>query len=93
MNNVEFLRVTSDNVPANRRTSLSNGVTNGMLLTMRVVSNAPGTNPDRGIRLRATDANLRLAGNADYDMQQADSIMLVWDDVDQIWIEVGRTNQ
>lgn len=93
MNNVEFLRVTSDNTPDNRRTSLSNGVTNGMLLTMRVVSNAPGPNPNRGIRLRATDANLRLAGNADYDMQHADTVMLVWDDVDQIWIEVGRTNQ
>lgn len=93
MDNVEFVRVTSNNTPVNRRTSLSNGVTNGMLLTMRVVSSAPGPNPDRGIRLRATDANLRLAGNADYDMQQGDTVMLVWDDADQIWIEVGRTNQ
>lgn len=86
MNDADILRVTSTGTPANRIMTLRNGVTNGMVLTIRF----SGAN---GIRLRDADANLDLQGTGDFDMDANDSLTLVWDASSTKWIETGRMVQ
>ncbi len=93
MNGVHLLRLTANGIPNARRVTLQNGTTGGLLLAVRARSNDPGGNPGRGVRLLAADANLALQNDADVDLDHNDTIMLVWDAVDAVWIEVGRTIQ
>lgn len=93
MDNRHMLRLTANNTPPNRRVILQNGVRGGLVLAIRVLSSTGGTNPDRGIRLAAGDANLALSGNVNANLDHMDTIQLVWDPVDSVWIEIGRTVQ
>lgn len=81
------VRLNPNNTPANRRVTLANGATNGFVVTL-YVKNATATN---GIRLKATDANLALAGGADADLDVDDSISFIWDNTSTKWIEIGRS--
>ncbi len=93
MNGVHLLRLTSTGNPNARRVTLQNGTQDGLVLAIRARSNDPGGNPGRGVRLLAADANLALQNNADVDLDHNDTIVLVWDATDLVWIEVGRTIQ
>lgn len=82
-----MLRVTSNGAPATRNMTIANGTTDGQQLVIRVIGQAAGN----GVRL--TDAgggNLQLSGNA--DLQNNDTITLIWDATSGIWIELSRRN-
>ncbi len=86
----QMLRITSDNNPNLRRITLSDGTTNGQVITIRVLSNAPGTNPGRGVRLQDADANIVLALANNVDLDHNDVLTMVWDSTEAAWIEVER---
>ncbi len=81
------VKINPNNTPANRRIILSNGTTDGMVVTLYVYNATAGN----GIRLLATDTNLALAGGANVDLDQNDSISFVWDNTSTKWIEIGRS--
>lgn len=81
------VKLNPNNTPANRRITLSNGGTDGFVVTL-YVRNATAAN---GVRIKGTDANLALMGGADVDLNQNDSISLIWDNASTKWIEIGRS--
>ena len=81
------IKLNPNNTPANRRVTLANGNIDGFVVTL-YVRNATAAN---GIRLKGTDVNLALAGTADADLDQNDSISLIWDNTSTKWIEIGRS--
>lgn len=81
------VKINPNNTPANRRITLSNGSTDGMVVTLYVYNATAGN----GVRLYGADANLALAGAANADLNQLDSITLVWDNTSTKWIEIGRS--
>jgi hypothetical protein len=82
--NTTFLRLDGNAVPANRTVTLNNGTSDGQLLVIRGV--AFGAN---GVEL--LDAgNLRLTG--DSQLNNNDTIILIWDATSAVWIEVARRN-
>jgi len=86
LNESELLLVNPNNTPANRSVTLANGTTNGFVVTLRV-HNAAAAN---GIRLVA-GANLNMAGAGNVDLDQFDTITLVWDATSAAWLEIARS--
>jgi len=82
----DIIRVTSTGAAAARIMTFRNGVTNGLVITVRF----SGAN---AIRVRDADANLDLQGAVDFDMDANDTLTLVWDAASTKWIEIGRTVQ
>jgi len=79
-----FLRLVGDALPAARTVLLANGVTNGQHLVIRCV--AAGAN---GVQF--LDAgNLALSGN--FNLNNSDTITLIWDAATNEWLEVARRN-
>lgn len=78
------LRLDGNAVPANRTITLSNGLTDGQFLIIRGV--AFGAN---GIELQDA-GNLRLSG--DVQLNNTDTITLIWDTTSAVWLEVARRN-
>lgn len=79
-----FLRLDGNGVPANRTVTLSNGTSDGQFLVIRGF--AFGAN---GIELQDA-GNLRLSG--DVQLNNTDTITLIWDATSTVWIEVARRN-
>lgn len=79
-----FLRLDGNGVPANRTVTLANGTSDGQFLVIRAV--AFGAN---GIELQDA-GNLRLSG--DVQLNNNDTITLIWDATSVVWIEVSRRN-
>jgi len=79
-----FLRLEGNGVPANRTVTLSNGTSDGQFLVIRGV--AFGAN---GIELQDA-GNLRLSG--DVQLNNTDTITLIWDATSNVWVEVARRN-
>ncbi|MBS1561313.1 MAG: hypothetical protein JSS89_06885 [Bacteroidetes bacterium] len=79
-----FLRLDGNGIPANRTVTLANGSSDGQLLVIRGV--AFGAN---GIELQDA-GNLRLSG--DVQLNNNDTITLIWDATSVVWIEVARRN-
>ncbi len=79
-----FLRLDGNGVPANRTVTLSNGTSNGQLMVIRGV--AFGAN---GVELQDA-GNLRLSG--DSQLNNNDTLCLIWDGTSAVWVEVSRTN-
>lgn len=84
MDGVTFLRLSSDGTPANRTVTLANGSTDGLRLVIRCV--ATGTN---GIEL-VDASNLALNGNM--QLQNQDTITLMWDATLSTWVELFRSD-
>lgn len=82
----DIIRVTSTGAAAARVMTLRNGLTNGLVVTVRF----SGAN---AIRLSDADLNLDLRGAADFDMDARDTLTLVWDAASAKWIELGRMVQ
>lgn len=79
-----FLRLDGNGAPANRTVTLSNGTSDGQFLVIRGV--AFGAN---GVELQDA-GNLRLSG--DVQLNNTDTITLIWDATSVVWIEVARRN-
>ncbi len=79
-----FLRLDGNGVPANRTVTLANGTSDGQFLVIRAV--AFGAN---GVELQDA-GNLRLSG--DVQLNNNDTITLIWDATSVVWIEVARRN-
>lgn len=87
LSNDQPIKINPNDTPANRRLTLANGATDGFVVTI-YIRNATATN---GVRIKGTDANLALLGGADVDLDQNDSISLIWDNTSTKWIEIGRS--
>ncbi|MBU3742467.1 MAG: hypothetical protein FGM24_09320 [Candidatus Kapabacteria bacterium] len=79
-----FLRITSDGTPANRTITLSNGLTDGQILVIRVSGGGTAAN---GIEL-ADAGNLVLTGAA--TLTDGSTIVLIWDSAAS-WFEIARS--
>jgi hypothetical protein len=79
-----FLRLDGNGVPANRTVTLANGTSDGQLMVIRGL--AFGAN---GVELQDA-GNLRLSG--DSQLNNNDTICLIWDATSAVWVEVSRTN-
>lgn len=84
MDGVTFLRLDSNGTPVNRTVTLANGVTNGHRLIIRAV--ATGAN---GVEL-ADAANLQLNGLA--TLNDGDTLTLMWDSANTVWVELSRSD-
>ncbi|MBS1561314.1 MAG: hypothetical protein JSS89_06890 [Bacteroidetes bacterium] len=79
-----FLRLDGNGVPATRTVTLANGTSDGQLMVIRGV--AFGAN---GVELQDA-GNLRLSG--DSQLNNNDTLCLIWDATSAVWVEVSRTN-
>jgi hypothetical protein len=79
-----FLRITSNGTPANRTITLSNGLTDGQILVIRVSGGGTAAN---GIEL-ADAGNLVLTGTA--QLTDGSTIVLIWDSATS-WFELMRS--
>lgn len=84
MDRVTFLRLDANGLPADRTVTLANGVASGHRLIIRAV--AAGAN---GVEL-ADAANLQLNGVA--TLEDGDTITLIWDGGQAVWLELSRSN-
>jgi hypothetical protein len=82
---ISFLRLTSNDVPANRTIVLANGLRDAQVLVIRCVA----ANPVWGVQI-ADGGNAQLSGGV--NMNDADSITLIWDATSGLWIELSRRN-
>jgi hypothetical protein len=80
------LRLTPDGPPVQREITLGNGAVDGQQLVLRVLS----PNAAFGVRLIDAAGNLELSGNA--DLQNSDTMVLLWDATTQQWLELSRRN-
>lgn len=80
------LRLAPDGPPVQRVITLGNGLLNGQQLVLRV--SAP--NAAFGVRLIDAAGNLELSGDA--DLQNNDTMVLLWDATTQQWLELSRRN-
>lgn len=83
--NTTFLRLNSDNLPANRTTTIANGTTDGQVLTIRCVAAAAAN----GVQF-ADGGNMNLSGG--FNMNNGDTITLIWDAATVQWLETARRN-
>ncbi|MBI2793586.1 MAG: hypothetical protein HYX66_02920 [Ignavibacteria bacterium] len=82
--NTTYIRFVPDGLAANRTTTIANGTTDGQVLTIKV--QAAGAN---GVQF--LDAgNMRLSGA--FNMNNNDSMTLIWDANEGAWIETARRN-
>jgi hypothetical protein len=81
--NRSFLRLTSDNTPANRTVVLSNGLQDGQMLVIRVVGNGSSM---FGVEI-VNGSNISLSGNVLLDNNSI--LSLIWDNGK--WYEVSRS--
>lgn len=82
--NTTYIRFLPDGLAANRTTTIANGTTDGQVLTIRC--QAAGAN---GVQF--LDAgNMRLSGA--FNMNNNDSMTLIWDANEGAWIETARRN-
>lgn len=79
-----FLRLDGNAAPANRTVTLANGTLDGQFVVIRGV--AFGAN---GVELQDA-GNLRLSG--DVQLNNTDTITLIWDATSNVWLEVARRN-
>jgi hypothetical protein len=86
--NRSFLRVTSDDVPANRTITLSNGLQDGQILYLRVKGGATPT-ATYGVEL-SDSGNCNLSGLA--QLIDGAVLQLIWDASASQWMEVTRSN-
>lgn len=84
MDYVTLLRLTSDDAPADRTVTLADGVLSGHRLIIRCV--ATGTD---GVEL-LDNGNLDINGNA--QLQNLDTLTLIWDGTSSIWMELSRSD-
>lgn len=82
---VTFLRLDGNDVPANRTVTLPNGVIDGMRLVVRCIAGVVGN----GVQL-ADAGNLVLNGDA--NLQDSDTLVLMWDNTSTVWVEVMRSD-
>lgn len=82
---VTFLRLDANDVPANRTVAIPNGVIDGIRLVIRCVAGTAGN----GIQL-VDGGNLILNGDA--NLQDSDSITLMWDNTSSVWVEMMRSD-
>jgi hypothetical protein len=80
------LRLTPDGPPVQREITLGNGAVDGQQLVLRVLT----PNAAFGVRLIDAAGNLELSGNA--DLQNSDTMVLLWDATTQQWLELSRRN-
>jgi hypothetical protein len=69
-----------------REITLGNGAVDGQQLVLRVLT----PNAAFGVRLIDAAGNLELSGNA--DLQNSDTMVLLWDATTQQWLELSRRN-
>ncbi len=84
MDNITYLRLSSNGTPATRTVTLANGVTSGHRLIIRAVAGA-----GNGIEIEEA-ANVELNGAV--TLEDRDTIMLVWDAANTLWVELSRSN-
>ncbi len=84
MDNITLLRLSSNGAAATRTVTLANGVTSGHRLVIRCVAGV-----GNGIEIEEA-ANVELNGAV--TLEDRDTIMLVWDAANTLWIEVSRSN-
>jgi hypothetical protein len=84
MDNITYLRLSSNGAPATRTITLANGATSGHRLIIRCVAGA-----GNGIEIEET-ANVEL--NGAFTLEDRDAIMLVWDAANTLWVELSRSN-
>jgi hypothetical protein len=80
------LRLTPDGPPVQRVITLGNGAVDGQQLVLRVLT----PNAAFGVRLIDAAGNLELSGDA--DLQNNDTMVLLWDATTQQWLELSRRN-
>ena len=80
------LRLTPDGPPVQRVITLGNGAVDGQQLVLRVLT----PNAAFGVRLIDAAGNLELSGDA--DLQNSDTMVLLWDATTQQWLELSRRN-
>ena len=82
--NRTYIKVSANNTPVNRNTSLSNGLAPGQLLILE----GTGATATNGIRLEDADANLNIA-SATFDVVPGSTITLIWNGT--VWVELHRS--
>jgi hypothetical protein len=86
--NRSFLRMSSDDVPANRTITLSNGLQDGQVLYIRVKG---GNTPTATFGIELADSgNCNLSGLA--QLLDGAVLQLIWDASASQWFEVPRSN-
>jgi len=80
------LRLTPAGPPVQRVITLANGAGDGQQLVLRVLT----PNAAFGVRLIDAAGNLELSGDA--DLQNNDTMVLLWDATTQQWLELSRRN-
>lgn len=80
------LRLAPDGPPVQRVITLGNGLIDGQQLALRVIT----PNAAFGVRLIDAAGNLQLSGDA--DLQNNDTMVLLWDAITQQWLELSRRN-
>ena len=84
LDGITFLRLSSNNGPANRTVTLANGAYDGLRLIIRCV--ATGTN---GVEI-VNGGNMAMTANV--QLQNQDTITLLWDSTQSVWIELFRSD-
>jgi hypothetical protein len=82
---ISFLRLTSNDNPGNRTVVLANGLRDAQVLVIRCVA----ANPVWGVQI-VDGGNVQSSGDA--NLNNADTITLIWDATSALWIELSRRN-
>jgi hypothetical protein len=80
-----YIRISADDTPGNRTLQLSNGLRDGQLLIIECT-----TNSGNGVRINDGDANISTNGNQ--DLNNHDSLMLIWNGSLGKWMEISSIN-
>ena len=88
--NRSYIRVSSDDDPSNRPVTLSDGLQDGQILVIQVMGECNSQQElFEGIEL--TTGNAKLEFNEPFFMINNDNITLIWDGLNETWVELSRT--